>query len=134
MNKTLVATLLSLTVTVAWADQTVKADIVVVGAGGAGFSAAVSAAEAGAKNIVLLEKNPVVGGHTVISGGSVNAVDHDRQKALGIEDSPEKMAAQTMKAGDYRANPELVKTLADNSEAAIKWMGKTRCSVEPTSF
>ena len=76
MQKIIVASALALAVSAAWADQTVQADVVIVGAGGAGFSAAVSAAEAGAKNIVLLEKNPVVGGHTVISGGSVNAVDH----------------------------------------------------------
>ena len=134
MQKIIVASALALAVSAAWADQTVQADVVIVGAGGAGFSAAVSAAEAGAKNIVLLEKNPVVGGHTVISGGSVNAVDHERQKALGIEDSAEKMAAQTMKAGDFRANPELVKTLADNSEAAIKWMEKLGVHWNPRVF
>ena len=122
MKKTLVALFVTGYVGIAFADQVVDTDIVVVGAGGAGFSAAVAAAEAGAKNIVLLEKNPVVGGHTVISGGSVNAVDTKRQKAMGIEDSADKMAAQTLKAGDYRADPALVKTLADNSEAAINWM------------
>ena len=122
MKKTLVALFVTGYVGIAFADQVVDTDIVVVGAGGAGFSAAVAAAEAGDKNIVLLEKNPVVGGHTVISGGSVNAVDTKRQKAMGIEDSADKMAAQTLKAGDYRADPALVKTLADNSEAAINWM------------
>ena len=134
MQKIIVASALALAVSAAWADQTVQADVVIVGAGGAGFSAAVSAAEAGAKNIVLLEKNPVVGGQTVIAGGSVTALAHQRQKALGIEDSAEKMAAQTMKAGDFRANPELVKTLADNSEAAIKWMEKLGVQWNPRVF
>ncbi len=55
MQKIIVASALALAVSAAWADQTVQADVVIVGAGGAGFSAAVSAAEAGAKNIVLLE-------------------------------------------------------------------------------
>lgn len=85
MKKTLVALFVTGYVGIAFADQVVDTDIVVVGAGGAGFSAAVAAAEAGAKNIVLLEKNPVVGGHTVISGGSVNAVDTKRQKAMKSE-------------------------------------------------
>ena len=43
-------------------------DVIVVGAGGAGLSAAVSAAEAGAK-VLLLEKMPHIGGNTRISGG-----------------------------------------------------------------
>ena len=42
-------------------------DVIVVGAGGAGLSAAVSAAEAGAK-VLLLEKMPHIGGNTRISG------------------------------------------------------------------
>ncbi|MBM6704980.1 FAD-dependent oxidoreductase, partial [Sutterella massiliensis] len=52
-------------------DQTF--DIVVIGSGGAGFTSAVAAAEAGAK-VCILEKNSFVGGNTIVSGGAYNAV------------------------------------------------------------
>lgn len=56
MQKIIVASALALAVSAAWADQTVQADVVIVGAGGAGFSAAVSAAEAGAKTLFFLKR------------------------------------------------------------------------------
>lgn len=102
--------------------KTEQYDIVVIGAGGAGFSAAVQAKQSGAGSVIILEKQPIVGGHTAISGGSVNAVDPKRQEKFGIKDSPELMTEQVLKAGDYRANPELVKILAEKSESAIQWM------------
>src|SRR5699024_11460553 len=46
-------------------------DVVVVGGGGAGFSAAVEAAESGL-DVVLIEKMPVMGGNALISGGEMN--------------------------------------------------------------
>jgi fumarate reductase flavoprotein subunit/urocanate reductase len=95
-------------------------DVVVIGSGGAGLSAAVAASGNGSK-VVVLEKLPMIGGHTVISGGSVNAPDPERQEKLGIKDSPKLYAEQTMKAGDYRNNPELVNTLANNASEMIKW-------------
>ena len=58
-------------------------DVIVVGAGGAGLSAAVSAAEAGAK-VLLLEKMPHIGGNTRISGGFYACVGLVRQKRQGL--------------------------------------------------
>lgn len=51
-----------------------NADVVIVGAGGAGFSAAVTAAMAG-KKVVLLEKNGFAGGNTSVSGGCFNVAN-----------------------------------------------------------
>ena len=48
-------------------------DVVVIGSGGAGLTAAVTAAEKGAK-VLVLEKNSFVGGNTIVSGGAFNAV------------------------------------------------------------
>lgn len=59
--------------------------------GGAGFAAAISAKEKGA-NVVLLEKLPVVGGNTLISGGEYAAPANEIQAEEGIEDSPELFA------------------------------------------
>ena len=51
-----------------------EADVVVVGAGGAGLSAAVSAAEEGA-SVIVVEKNAYIGGNTVRTGGGYAACD-----------------------------------------------------------
>ncbi len=59
-------------------DLVLNTDVVVVGAGGAGLSAAVSAAQQGA-NVVLIEKSSFLGGNTVVAGGAFNAVDVEAQ-------------------------------------------------------
>ncbi|MFP9055527.1 FAD-dependent oxidoreductase, partial [Enterococcus faecalis] len=61
-------------------------DIVIVGAGGAGMAAALSAKEAG-MNPVILEKMPIAGGNTLKSSGGMNASETKFQKEQGIEDS-----------------------------------------------
>ena len=53
-------------------DSTVDADVVVVGAGGAGMTAAITAAAEG-KSVVILESQPMVGGNSVRATGGMNA-------------------------------------------------------------
>lgn len=62
---------------------TKKADVVIVGAGGAGLAAAVSAKQAGA-SVIIVEKMPSVGGSTIISGGQYNAFDPGRQHKIQL--------------------------------------------------
>ena len=71
-------------------------NVIVIGAGGAGLSAAVSAKEAGCKKVVVLEKMMFAGGNTIRAGGGFNAaIKADYEKA-GIKDSPELHAKQTL--------------------------------------
>lgn len=63
-------------------------DIIVIGGGGSGLAAAVSGAEHGA-NVLLLEKQPTLGGTTGIAVGSFTASQTRLQTRAGIEDSPE---------------------------------------------
>lgn len=62
-------------------DTEKTADVVVIGGGGAGLAAAVSAHQNGA-SVIVIEKMPQVGGNTIISGAAYNAADPDRQSAL----------------------------------------------------
>lgn len=61
--------------------QVKDTEIVILGGGGAGLAAAVSAAENGAK-VILIEKTGALGGNTVRAGGPYNAHDPERQKAV----------------------------------------------------
>ena len=96
-------------------------DVVVVGAGGAGFSAALEAKNAGAE-VVILEKMPTIGGNTLISGAEMNAANTWVQEKVGLEDSVELFFEDTMKGGDYKANPELVKYLTENATESAEWL------------
>ncbi|WP_339264970.1 flavocytochrome c [Paenibacillus sp. FSL W8-0187] len=97
-------------------------DVVVIGAGGAGFSAALEAADAGV-SVVILEKMPTVGGNTLISGGEMNAPDNWVQHALGItDDSPELFYQDTMKGGDNLGQPEIVKILSEQALGSAEWL------------
>ena len=100
---------------------TKQADVVVVGAGGAGISAAVSAAEMGAK-VIILEKMPMIGGNTIRSGGAYNAVDGEKQKSQKIEDSIYKHYIDTYEGGDKKGEPKLIKLLVENSLSGKKWL------------
>ena len=59
-------------------------DVIVIGTGMAGLTAAVSAREAGAVRVLLLEKGPLVGGHTLYAAGSVAVLSPRRQAPIGF--------------------------------------------------
>lgn len=88
----------------------------------AGLAAAVSAHEAGAKKVVVLEKLGYLGGSTNVSEGALNAVDPARQGKQGIEDSTAKFYEQTLKGGHDKGDPELVKYLTENSLSSVEWL------------
>ena len=77
-------------VTVAAAD----ADVIVVGAGLAGLSAAIDAASAGAR-VLVIDMNSVFGGHGIQSGG-VAFINSTMQEELGYEDDPDVAYADWM--------------------------------------
>ena len=87
-----------------------KTDIVVVGTGATGFTAAITALNKG-KKVIMLEKMPIVGGNSQLAAGGMNAAGTRFQKAKNIPDTPETMFNDTMKGGKNINNPELVKIL-----------------------
>lgn len=101
-------------------DQT--ADVIVVGAGAAGLSAAITAAEAGA-NVVVVEKQGIIGGSTTRSGGKILASGTTWQEAQGYEDSPELMLEYLMSFDrNGQMDEEKVKAFCDNSVENINWL------------
>ena len=152
-------------------DKSYDVDVVVVGAGGAGMTAAITAHDAG-KTVLVLESQAMVGGNSVRSTGGMNAAKTEWQdanefgEAAGVEatlkkvanypdneeiqalakiveeqwaayqaapegyfDSTELFRLDTMIGGGAMNNPILVKTLAENSEDAIAWLGELEPSV-----
>lgn len=94
-------------------------DVIVVGSGGAGMTAALSAQEAGA-NVVLLEKMAVVGGNTNFAEGGMNASQTKLQAEEGVEDSNELFAQDTFIGGKELGDKELIAYMCENSNAAIE--------------
>ena len=148
-------------------------DVVVVGAGGAGMTAALTATDAG-KKVIVVESQPIAGGNSVRSTGGMNAAKtpyqdkNEFKEAAGVEktlataaekyadnatitalaatvksqwdayqvnpqgyfDSVELMELDTLIGGKGKNNPELVKTLAENSAAAIEWLASIGAEVK----
>ncbi|MBQ7535425.1 MAG: flavocytochrome c [Stomatobaculum sp.] len=102
-------------------DESLTADVIVVGGGGAGLAAAVSAEQHDAR-VLVLEKLDILGGSTNVSEGALNAVDPKRQKPQGIEDSVEKFIDQTWHGGHEKGDMELIRYLCGNSMESIKWL------------
>ena len=145
-------------------DRTLDVDIVIVGAGGAGMTAAIAAAGDGL-NVVVVESQAMVGGNSVRSTGGMNAAKTALQdnntfgEEAGVEktlvaaegysdnaaitalaatvseqweaykadpqgyfDSVELMELDTMIGGKGVNDPELVKTLCENTADSISWL------------
>ena len=100
--------------------ETKSADIVIIGSGAAGMAAALTAAQGGAKAIVI-EKAPHLGGTTNFAQG-LFAVESrmQRQRYIGITcDQAFRMA---MEYSHWRANPRLVRAVIDKSAHTIDWL------------
>jgi fumarate reductase flavoprotein subunit len=97
--------------------ETIATDIVVVGAGFAGLSAAVSAGQAGAK-VVLLEKNPNPG----FRGYDYAAINSKVQKSVGNELDPVKITREIMRYGGYRGDQRVVSLFVNHSGEANDWL------------
>lgn len=104
--------------------ETLDCDIVIVGAGGAGLTAAVQATEDGA-DVLVLEKMPMVGGNSLKATGGMNAADTRYQADLGITDSGvQEFIDDTMEGGHNLNDIDLVTTMAEQSSDAIDWLAE----------
>lgn len=102
-------------------EDSYTADVIVVGAGGAGLSAAITAAEEGA-SVIVLEKMMMPGGNTLISGGEMAAPGNWIQEKEGIEDHVEQFYQDIYTGGDKENDPALIRVLAENALPAAEWL------------
>lgn len=114
-------------------EETLNVDCVVVGAGGAGMTAALEAKAAGL-NVVIVEKMTMAGGNSVKATGGMNAAETDVQEAYGVEDSVEVFVEDTMKGGYELNNRELVTKMAEESSDAIEWLEEIGAPLPELSF
>ena len=97
-------------------------NVIVIGSGLAGLSAALSASENGADRILVIEKLPVLGGHSRLSTGSFLAVSPKRLEPLGIHTSVDAVLEEMMEVGGGLGNKDLARLLLSESEAAMDWL------------
>lgn len=100
-------------------DRTI--DVLVVGSGFAGLAAAIEAHSAGAKDVVVIEKMPIVGGNSILSGGGLAAPGNDLQVAAGISDSPELLLKDMLKSGGGLAHTDCARVVAFGALEAYRW-------------
>lgn len=86
-------------------------DLVIVGSGGAGLSAAVTATEAGKHKVIVIEKMPVIGGNTLRCASAFNAADPERQKALPMTEVLKQSVEKAV--SEKPVSPEHAKLMAD---------------------
>lgn len=98
-----------------------KTDVVVVGSGGAGMTAALFAAENGA-NVILLEKTGYLGGATLMSAGIIPAAGTKQQKDAKIDDSIENFKLDIFRAANYSQDKDMVDTVASEAKLTIEWL------------
>ena len=99
------------------------ASVVVIGAGGAGATAALAARSAGA-DVLVLDRDAAPSGATACSSGMVPAADTAEQKARGIADSPQRFADDIQSKANGSAYAPLVKALTEASAKVLEWLTK----------
>ncbi|MGI9657758.1 MAG: FAD-dependent oxidoreductase, partial [Gaiellaceae bacterium] len=96
-------------------------DILIVGAGTAGMPCAITAAERGAR-VVVVEKTDELGGTLHLSAGQMSAAGSRIQRAREIEDSPEEHYADVMRIGRRKADPALLEQAVNEAAATLDWL------------
>ena len=104
-----------------------EVDVIVIGAGAGGLAAAIAAREKGA-SVLIVEKNFDIGGRAMMSFGGLYIGGGNRmQKAIGMDDSPDKVFAdwsRPEKPMGRFSDRALVRTYADNNLELFDWLEK----------
>ncbi len=96
-------------------------DVIVVGSGAAGLSAAIEAREAGA-TVMMIEADTHLGGATRNSTGVVYAVGTSTQAEDGVKDTPDAFYDYIMTLNQYAVKPAMMRRYADESANMLEWL------------
>ena len=99
--------------------EAVNTDLVIIGGGPAGLAAAISAREAGLKNIILIEKLDILSGNGKYDMNFYDLINSEAQKANGINDSVEALIADNSNPLD---TPERIRAQAEGAFVLDKWL------------
>lgn len=103
-------------------------DLIVIGAGCAGLTAALEASDLGAK-VAVLEKMSMPFGNTIYAGGHFNATNTFVQKENGFTDTIDEFYKDMMAVSQGRGDPELTRIYCEKSADCIEWLTK-RCGIK----
>ncbi len=101
----------------------IDANIVIIGGGGAGMPAALTAIEKGANGVVVIDNRHTVGGNANMAGGFLFGVESRLQKEKGDKRTADDVFKETMAFHHYdRVNPRVLRALIDKSGETINWL------------
>ena len=97
-----------------------RCEVIVIGSGFAGLSAAIECKMKGG-NVIVLEKMKAIGGNSIISDGGIAAPKTPEQALLGIHDSVEMMFEDMMKSGEGLNDPAITRIVCEGAYDAYQW-------------
>jgi fumarate reductase flavoprotein subunit len=99
----------------------VSFDVIVIGAGGAGLTAAIHCREAGA-SVLVFEAADRTGGSLALSGGVVLAAGTSLQRAAGIEDTAGALCDRYLTLNRWALEPSLAQVLSEDGAEQLEWL------------
>ena len=98
-------------------------DVVVLGSGAAGLTAALAAATRGAGRVAVFEKAELLGGTTALSGGTIWIPANQPARAAGVEDSREQGLEYLAGLSNGMILPDLAEALVDGGPQFVEFLG-----------
>lgn len=105
-------------------------DVLVAGSGGAGLTAALVAADAGCR-VRVVEKSPLVGGTTGVSGGTVWIANNPHVSEVGVEDSAQDAAAYMRGVSAGTIDDDILNTLVEQGPKLVEYLERVGIRFEP---